>query len=121
MPSVVLDGNFTAQHRRMKRPEDDVPIADGHAFMVRKGPYKAHLAATLKRPDPVRPFLHDVYTFTQGWIKREPLTCNDHRAVLESRKKKKDHLDVNGIGAAACSRHGCFIPHSVVDFPNGEG
>ena len=53
MPSVVLDGNFTAQHRKMKRPEDDVAIADGHAFMVRKGPYQAHLRKTLKRPDPV--------------------------------------------------------------------
>ena len=43
MRSVVLDGNFSAQHRHMRNPEDDVPLADGHAFMVTDGPYKAHL------------------------------------------------------------------------------
>jgi hypothetical protein len=25
-----------------------------------------------------------------------------------------------GVGAAACPRHGCFVPHSVVDFQKGE-
>lgn len=43
MRSVVLDGNFSAQHRCMKNPDDDVPLADGHAFMVTDGPYKLHL------------------------------------------------------------------------------
>ena len=41
--SVVLDGNFSAQHRKMRRPEDDVALADGHAFMVTDAPYKEHL------------------------------------------------------------------------------
>ena len=45
MRSIVLDGNFTAQHRRMKNPEDDVAFADGHSFMVEDAPYKAHLKA----------------------------------------------------------------------------
>lgn len=43
MRSVVLDGNFSAQHRHMRNPEDDVPLADGHAFMVTDAPYKQHL------------------------------------------------------------------------------
>ena len=43
MRSVVLDGNFTAQHRRMKKPEDDVALADGHSYMVTDAPYKQHL------------------------------------------------------------------------------
>ena len=53
MPSIVLDGNFTAQHRKMKKPEDDVLIADGNGFMVREGPYHTHLKDALKRPDAV--------------------------------------------------------------------
>jgi len=28
--------------------------------------------------------------------------------------------DATGIGACACARHGCFIPHTVVDFQKGE-
>ena len=43
MRSVVLDGNFTSQHRCMKHPEDDVALADGHAYMVTDAPYKEHL------------------------------------------------------------------------------
>ncbi|PIL25434.1 hypothetical protein GSI_13324 [Ganoderma sinense ZZ0214-1] len=41
--SVVMDGNFSTQHRKMCRPEDDVALADGHAFMVEDTPYKEHL------------------------------------------------------------------------------
>uniref|UniRef100_A0A5K1K3H2 CHIP6 n=1 Tax=Ganoderma boninense TaxID=34458 RepID=A0A5K1K3H2_9APHY len=41
--SVVMDGNFSAQHRKMRNPDDDVPLADGHAFMVKDLPYKEHL------------------------------------------------------------------------------
>lgn len=29
-------------------------------------------------------------------------------------------LEVTGIGATACGRHGCFVPGSVVDFQKGE-
>ncbi|KAI6038061.1 hypothetical protein EDC04DRAFT_2570386, partial [Pisolithus marmoratus] len=25
-----------------------------------------------------------------------------------------------GIGATACAQHGCFFPHSMVDFQKGE-
>lgn len=50
MPSYVLDGNCSAQHRQMKNPEDDVPFADGHAFMVADEPYKEHLKAAKKLP-----------------------------------------------------------------------
>ena len=41
--SVVLDGNFSAQHRKMRNPDDDVALVDGHAFMVTDAPYKEHL------------------------------------------------------------------------------
>ncbi|KAG2086750.1 uncharacterized protein F5147DRAFT_557948, partial [Suillus discolor] len=29
-------------------------------------------------------------------------------------------LESTGIGGVACSRHGCFVPHSMVDFQKGE-
>lgn len=38
-----MDGNFSAQHQRMKKPEDDVRLADGHGYMVTDAPYKVHL------------------------------------------------------------------------------
>nr|VWP01792.1 Cytochrome P450 monooxygenase AKT7 (EC (AK-toxin biosynthesis protein 7) [Ganoderma boninense] len=99
MRSVVLDGNFSAQHRKMRKPEDDVPLADGHAFMVTDAPYKLHLKTAAE--------FH------------EKTTCNDHRAVLTAALDRAN-LEATGIGAAACSRHGFFAPHACVDFQQGE-
>ncbi|KAI0739708.1 hypothetical protein C8Q80DRAFT_1288610 [Daedaleopsis nitida] len=98
--SVVLDGNFSTQHRRMKNPEDDVALADGHSYMVTEAPYKAHLQSAT--------------------VFKEENTCNDHRAVLNS-KIERAQLEATGIRAAACSRHGFFCPHACVDFHGGEG
>lgn len=46
--------------------------------------------------------------------------CNDHRAVNKVNHNYGKNLDVTGIGACACGRHGCFFPHCVVDFQKGE-
>lgn len=40
----MVDGNFTAQHMKMRKPEDDVPLSDGLAYMVANGPYQKHVA-----------------------------------------------------------------------------
>ncbi|KAM5543705.1 hypothetical protein V8D89_002322 [Ganoderma adspersum] len=93
MASMIMDGNFSAEHQGMKNPWDDVRLADGHVFMVTNEPYKAHLKMAV--------------TFHQK------LECHEHhaRAALES----------TGIGAAACSHHGFFFLHCVVNVQNGEG
>ncbi|KAI1783871.1 hypothetical protein LXA43DRAFT_902761, partial [Ganoderma leucocontextum] len=101
--SVVLDGNFSAQHHHMRNPEDDVPLADGHAFMVTDGPYKAHLKSAKEFQE----------------ASEAPLTCHDHRAVLNAGVSRAK-LESTGIGAAACARHGFFAPHACVDFQGGE-
>nr|VWP01973.1 Cytochrome P450 monooxygenase AKT7 (EC (AK-toxin biosynthesis protein 7) [Ganoderma boninense] len=97
--SVVMDGNFSAQHRQMRNPSDDVPLADGHAFMVEEKPYKEHLRTAKEY--------------------QEKSTCHDHRAVF-SATIERAKLEATGIGAAACSRHGFFCPHACVDFQQGE-
>ncbi|KAG1859409.1 hypothetical protein C8R48DRAFT_673951 [Suillus tomentosus] len=33
---------------------------------------------------------------------------------------KRSNLRATGVGATACARHGCFVPHAVVDFQKGE-
>jgi hypothetical protein len=50
-------------------------------------------------------------------IKRS--TCNDHKAVNQA-NADRSKLEATGIGACACSRHGCFFPTAVVDFQKGE-
>ena len=40
----MVDGNFTAQHMRMRKPKDDVSLSDGLAYMVANEPYQKHVA-----------------------------------------------------------------------------
>jgi len=44
-----MDGNFQAEHMRMRNPENDVPLSDGTGFMVSKKPYKVHLKSAVDR------------------------------------------------------------------------
>ncbi|KAG0695343.1 hypothetical protein DFH29DRAFT_814295, partial [Suillus ampliporus] len=94
MRRYVVDGNFTAQHMKMKIPEDDVSLADGKGYMVTEGPYQAH-------------------------IDDSKSTCSNHRAV-NATNIQRSNLRATGVGATACARHGCFVPHAVVDFQKGE-
>ncbi len=43
MVKIMVDGFFKAQHLKMKNPWDDVPLADGHGFMVTAKQYNEHI------------------------------------------------------------------------------
>ena len=49
MRGFMIDGNFQAEHMRMRNPENDVPLSDGSGFMVSKEPYKLHLKSAVER------------------------------------------------------------------------
>ena len=44
--TVVMDGNFKAEHMHCRAPEDDVRLMDGLGFMVTQPKYKDFLAVT---------------------------------------------------------------------------
>ncbi|KAG1837242.1 hypothetical protein C8R48DRAFT_580563, partial [Suillus tomentosus] len=97
--SFVMDGNFKAEHLHPIKPFDEVWLSDGLGFMVGKDRYKMHLA---EAADTV-----------------EKSSCNNHRAVNQA-NAARHKLESTGIGGVACARHGCFVPHSMVDFQKGE-
>jgi len=97
--SFVMDGNFKAEHLHPIKPFDEVWLSDGLGFMVGKDRYKKHLAESA---DTV-----------------EKSSCNNHRAVNQA-NAARHKLESTGIGGVACARHGCFVPHSMVDFQKGE-
>lgn len=45
MRSFVVDGNFTADHIKQARPNDDVWLTNGEGMMTELVPYNAHLKA----------------------------------------------------------------------------
>ena len=44
-----MDGNFQAEHMRMRNPENDVALSDGTGFMVNKSLYESHLKSAVER------------------------------------------------------------------------
>lgn len=44
MRTLLADGNFKQEHLKMKFPDDDVPLSDGHGYMVTKAPFERYLA-----------------------------------------------------------------------------
>ncbi|KAG9312103.1 hypothetical protein JVU11DRAFT_3015 [Chiua virens] len=47
----VVDGNFTAQHMRMKKPDDDVFLANGLGYMVEEKAYQRHVATAAENSE----------------------------------------------------------------------
>jgi hypothetical protein len=41
--SIVIDGNFSAEHLKMKRPEEDIALSPGGRYMVEPKRYGLHL------------------------------------------------------------------------------
>ncbi|KAI6024533.1 hypothetical protein EDC04DRAFT_2869369 [Pisolithus marmoratus] len=97
--TLVMDGNFKAEHMHERHPDDQVWLMDGRSFMVANPRYQEYLKAT--------PHI------------MEKSTCNNHKAISQA-SMSWGKLNSTGVGAMACAQHGCFYLHSVVDFQKGE-
>ncbi|KAG1751888.1 hypothetical protein EDB19DRAFT_1628301 [Suillus lakei] len=97
--SLVMDGNFKAEHLYAANPMDEVSLMDGCAFMVGDSTYKVHLAQA------------------KDAVQRSE--CNNHRAINQA-NASRHRLEATSISSCACARHGCFVPHAMVDFQKGE-
>ena len=42
--AFIMDGNFKAEHMKMRNAHDDVSLGEGEEYMVDGHMYKAHLA-----------------------------------------------------------------------------
>ncbi|KAI6102125.1 hypothetical protein F5141DRAFT_1065637 [Pisolithus sp. B1] len=49
----------------------------------------------------------------------EKSACNNHKAISQT-SASHGKLNSTGVGATACVWHGCFYPHSIVDFQKGK-
>lgn len=44
MRTLLADGNFKQEHLKMKYPEEDVPLSDGHGYMVGKAGFDEYIS-----------------------------------------------------------------------------
>lgn len=116
MRTILGDGNFKQEHLKMKYPEDDVSLSNGHGYLVEEYEFRKYLdCAPASRAEV------SFCTFGRNHlILFQKSTCHEHDAV-KSQNAARSHLDATGIGAVACARHGCFYPTGAVNFRKGEG
>jgi hypothetical protein len=111
-----MDGNFSAVHQQGANTHQDIKLTHGKLFMTESTNYKAHLALAKE----VKEVYHMFHVHLVCWLSTlQKPTCDEHHTVNDWFVKYKG-LNVSGIGATACSCHGCFCPGAVVNFQNGE-
>jgi hypothetical protein len=113
--TFVVDGNFSAIHQNQETAHRNIKLSHGEFFMTEPNRYKLHLAVALE----VKEVGCFTFSFSTSLTSNQKSTCNEHHAINDRFVKYKG-LDVTGVGATACSRHGCFCPRAVVDFQKGE-
>ncbi|KIO04339.1 hypothetical protein M404DRAFT_111891, partial [Pisolithus tinctorius Marx 270] len=97
--SLVMDGNFKAEHMHPKDAGSEAWLMDGKGYMVASQPYKEYLSGT-----------KNVVEISD---------CSNHRAVNQANANRQQ-LASTGIGGCACAQHGCFVLHAMVNFQKGE-
>jgi hypothetical protein len=66
----VVDGNFKAEHMKMQRSQDDVPLMKGEGYMVEEGRYQEHLRASTEIKEvtqhiPIVNIMVTLFTFSE--------------------------------------------------------
>ncbi|KAI6032725.1 hypothetical protein F5J12DRAFT_779172 [Pisolithus orientalis] len=97
--SLVMDGNFKAEHMHPKDAGSEAWLMDGKGYMVASQPYKEYLSST-----------KNVVEISD---------CSNHQAVNQANANQQQ-LASTGIGGCACAWHGCFVLHAMVNFQKGK-
>jgi hypothetical protein len=116
--TITVDGNFHADHIKMRRPDMDVMLTNGQGYMVDAIGYQEYISAA-KEPRVVSSNIlpcDSIFTY----LTNQRSTCRNHRAVNGANTDNRRNLDATGVVACCCARHGCFIPTSVCDMQKGE-
>jgi hypothetical protein len=56
--NIVVDGNFSLEHMKMKSDADDVFLNDGEGYMVEWIPYKQHLEDSIETKQVISHLTH---------------------------------------------------------------
>jgi hypothetical protein len=70
---MVADGNFTADHIKQKRPQDDVWLSDGEGMMTAREPYTTHIKLAKETKDVSLQFL-PIYQYIDSRFRKPHAT-----------------------------------------------
>ncbi|KAH9913611.1 uncharacterized protein B0H18DRAFT_1088007 [Fomitopsis serialis] len=94
------DGNHGLQKKRKRDDPDDVSLSEGQGYFVHPSKMQSYLEAIDSEP--------------------APETCSGFKVGRAQRPGKFRNLEVSGVVAVICIRHGCFRPGAMVDLQKGE-
>ncbi|KAG1729111.1 uncharacterized protein EDB91DRAFT_1085887 [Suillus paluster] len=114
----VVDGNFTAQHMTMKKPQLDISLSDGLGYMVKEREYQTHLSLAVESKEQSPSNQHckyqqDIVDFQKG-----------EKRVAESQglSVPENMQIIPAVGKFHLSAHklACFARYSL-NFVQGAG
>ena len=109
--TITVDGNFHADHIKMRRPDLNIMLTNGNGYMVEDAHFREYLS-NAKEP-------RFVGIFKYLWFSLF-LTYPTEAILSQSPSCQCCKLDATRVIACCCTRHGCFIPTSVCDMQKGE-
>ncbi|TFY54299.1 hypothetical protein EVJ58_g8946 [Rhodofomes roseus] len=94
------DGNHGLQKKRKRDDPNDVSLSEGQGYFV--------------DPAKTKTYLEEIDSETP------PETCSGFKVGRAQRPGKFRNVEVSGVVAVICIRHGCFRPGAMVDLQKGE-
>ncbi|KAH9830168.1 uncharacterized protein C8Q71DRAFT_717179, partial [Rhodofomes roseus] len=94
------DGNHGLQKKRKRDDPADTSLSEGKGFFV--------------HPEKMKKYLEEISS------EPAPETCSGFKVGRAQRPGKFRNLEISGVVAVICIRHGCFRPGAMVDLQKGE-
>lgn len=110
------DGNHGLQKKRKRDDPNDVSLCQGKGYFVDPDIMKTYLEG-IDSEAAVSQVIHSEVLELKF---RQPETCSGFKVGRAQRPGKFRHLEVSGVVAVICIRHGCFRPGAMVDLQKGE-
>ncbi|EPS97785.1 hypothetical protein FOMPIDRAFT_1078663, partial [Fomitopsis schrenkii] len=98
------DGNHGLQKKRKCDDPEDVSLCEGKGYFVDPATMKSYLESIE----------------LEAAVSELPETCSGFKVGRAQRPGKFRHLEISGVVAVICIRHGCFRPGAMVDLQKGE-
>ncbi|KAL6302304.1 hypothetical protein BKA93DRAFT_737195, partial [Sparassis latifolia] len=102
------DGNHSLQKKRKHDDPNDVSLGLGQGYFV--------------HPDKMTRYMESIEAepAVRQLVCSMPETCSGFKVARAQRPGKFRNLEVSGVVAVICIRHGCFRPGAMVDLQKGE-
>ena len=111
------DGNHGLQKKHKRDDPDDVSLCEGKGYFVDPAKMKTYLEDISSEP-PVR--CDPMCRVCLALMFCKPETCSGFKVGRAQRPGKFRFLEISGVVAVICIRHGCFRPGAMVDLQKGE-